>query len=350
MQIRFYQNKDQKRWDEFVLNHPEGTFFHLIGWKHVIERTFGHKSCYLIAEDTKNQQPTSTDYIRGILPLFIVKTLSFAKSLISVPFTDYGGICADDLEAKTALLEQAKEITKREDLDYLELRNVGKSSNNLPFKELYVTFKREILEDLEENYKAIPRKQRRMIRQGEKYQLTSIIGGTELLKRFYSIFAHSVRNLGAPVYPISFFKNSIKEFGDVCKILLVNYNGKAVASVMAFFYKDQVFLCHAGSLFEYRRYAVNDFMYWQLMKYACENGYKVFDFGRSKVGTGSYDFKRHWGFQPQQLYYEFYLNKLNQIPNLSPANSKYKMAIEVWKKLPLIITKIIGPKIVRFIP
>lgn len=348
MKIRCFEDKDQDRWEEYVVSHPMGTPFHLIGWKRVIEKTFHHKSRYLVAEDTK--QPTTTSQIRGILPIFIVKGFLFRRFLISIPFADYGGICADDLAVEAALLKEAEEITKREGLDYIELRNVKKGNNNLPLKELYVTFRKQIFGDLEENYKSIPRKQRRMIRQGEKYQLTSVIGGAELLKKFYKIFAHNVRNLGSPVYPVSFFKNSIREFGDACKIFLVNYNGKAVAGVMTFFYKDQVFLCHAGSFFEYRKYAVNDFMYWELMKYACENGYKVFDFGRSKVGTGSYDFKRHWGFQPQQLHYEYYLGKLNQIPNLSPANPKYKRVENFWKKLPLSLTKIIGPRIVKYIP
>jgi FemAB-related protein (PEP-CTERM system-associated) len=363
--IRFYQNIDKEQWDSYVLNHPKGTFFHLIGWKTVVEKTFRHKSYYLIAESNGNSTNTTNSInpinpsnsnnpsnpIVGILPLFSVKSFLFNKSLVSLPFAAYGGILADKEEVASRLFDKAKEITCSEGLDYFELRNRDGGIENLPSKELYVFFQREIFEDLESNMNAIPRKSRRMIRVGEKAGLTYEFGRDELLPEFYETFSRSYHRLGSPVFSIKLFKNLLGEFKEKVNILLVrNREGKPISAVLTFFYKDQVLPYYAGSLFEYRDLAPNDFMYWQLMKYGWENGYRVFDFGRSKIDTGSYDFKRHWGFGPEPLPYQYFLNRIDEIPNINPANPKYQRKIEMWQKMPFWLTKIIGPRIVKYIP
>jgi len=342
--IRLYTPSDQTAWDEFVLNHPEGTFFHLIGWKNVIEKTFRHKSYYFIAQ--------KADKIVGVLPCFKVKSILFGKSLVSVAFGTYGGVLAQNEEIAQSLLEEAIKITQKENLDYLELRNLSRKESNWPVKDLYYTFRREIFPDLEANLKAIKRKSRRMVRVGrDKFKLKSEIGKENLLNEFYEIYAHSVHRLGSPVYPKALFRNFLKEFKDQSNILLIRTpEGKAIAGVMSFFYKEEVLPYYGGSLPEARRMAANDFMYWELMRYGCEHGYKIFDFGRSKKGTGSFDFKRHWGFEPKPLFYQYYLHRLKEIPNISPINPKYQKRIAIWKKLPFSVTKILGPMIVKYIP
>src|SRR4030043_343546 len=274
--IRFYQDLDKERWDSYILNHPNGTFFHLIGWKTVVEKTFHHKSHYLIAESNGNStnainstnpknsnnpsnsiNPSnpinSTNPIVGILPLFSVKSFLFCKSLVSLPFAAYGGILADNQQVASQLFDKAKEITCSDGLDYLELRNKDGMIDHLPLKELYVFFRRRIFEDLESNMNAILRKSRRMIRVGEKAGLTHKFGGEELLPEFYDIFARSYHRLGSPVFSIKIFKNLLEELKEQTNILLIrSREGKPISSVLTFFYKDQVLPYFAGSLFEYR--------------------------------------------------------------------------------------------------
>jgi FemAB-related protein (PEP-CTERM system-associated) len=370
--IRLYQDIDGTLWDSYVLNHPSGTFFHLIGWKKVIEKTFRHKSYYLVAGINGNRadlspllekdcdaaarqhriNPTSpTNPIVGILPLFSVRSFIFGKSLVSIPFAAYGGVLADSEEIASQLIRQAQEITRSEGLDYLELKNRDGGNPDLLTKDLYFVFRREIFEDLDSNMMAIPRKSRRMVRVGEKEGLSFEFGQEELIPTFYEIFAKSYHRLGSPVFSIKLFRNLIEEFKEKTNILIIrDKKGKPISSVMTFFYKNEVLPYYAGSLLEYRDVAPNDFMYWQLMKYGCENGYRVFDFGRSKVDTGSYDFKRHWGFEPQPLRYQYCLNGIREIPNISPANPKYQKKIEMWQKIPLWATKVIGPYVVKYIP
>jgi FemAB-related protein (PEP-CTERM system-associated) len=331
----------ETEWDAYVLRHPQATFFHLAAWQRVLEKTFPYRFVPCVARRGA--------HITGILPLFLVRHFPYGKSLVSIPFAVYGGLCADDTESRDALLQAAQSLAERLQVRYVELRQqvpVG----DLPTKELYVTFRKEIDGDPEKNLAAIPRKQRRMVRQGDKFGLTARIGGEEFLGGFYHVYAHSVRNHGTPVFPIRLFRNLLHEFGSACRILAVFRKEEMVAGVMTFFFRDQVMPYYGGALRDALRYAPNDFMYWQLLCYGAAQGYKLFDFGRSKIGTGAYDFKRHWGFEPTPLPYQYCLVRQKTLPDLTPSNPKFSAAIELWKHLPLRFTQWFGPRLVRFFP
>jgi FemAB-related protein (PEP-CTERM system-associated) len=349
--IRHYNVTDKIHWDNYVERHPSGTLFHLTAWKEVVEQTFGHKSYYIVASNREQgggSTPSNSFPIVGVLPLFRIKSVLFGDYLISIPFAELGGPLSDSRDVEKLMLADAEKLAVELGCDYLELRNRIPLAD-LPTKTLYFNFKREIFSDLEENMIAIPRKARRMIRQGEKFGLTAEFGN-HLIDAHYQIMARSYHSLGTPIFPKIFFENFLTIFGDNAQLLLIrNKEKEPVAAVMTFYFKDQVIPYWAGSNFQDRKLAPNDFMYWELMKYGCENGFKFFDFGRSKIGTGSYDFKRHWGFEPVQLSYQYYLVKAKELPNLSPANPKYKKKIEMWRKMPLTATKIIGPRIAKYL-
>lgn len=333
---------DQKAWDQFVLSSPDSSFFHQTAWKRVIEQAFGYPSVYFIAEEQGE--------IAGILPLFYVKDLFGRGGLISVPFGVSGGVVAETPVARACLLEQAMERAKSLGVHYLELRHNTENGIDLPTKDLYAGFKREIFPTDEENLQAIPRKQRRMVRQGIKFNLESQLGGEELLGDFYRIYTTSLRNLGTPAFSYQYFESLLKEFNQQCRILTVQYQGKVAAAVLTFFFKDQILPYYGGGLPEFGQYAVYDFMYWELMRHACHLGYKIFDFGRSKRGTGAFDFKRHWGFEPQPLPYQYYLPKGGSIPDINPLNPKLQIFISCWKKFPLPVANFLGPKIIKYLP
>jgi FemAB-related protein (PEP-CTERM system-associated) len=357
--IRKYTEADKNNWDYYVMQHSQSTIFHLTRWKKVIEKTFGHKSHYLMAVQAASSPPSfqasqhpglpvSQPKVTGILPLFRIKSYFFGHYLISVPFAELGGPLADNEIIEQQLVEKAIELTRTRKCDYLELRNEHAISDLIK-KSLYYNFKKEIFPDPDQNMQAIPRKARRMIRQGIKFGLYSEFGN-HFFHDFYEILAKSYHQLGTPIFSKRFFRTFLDEFGKDAQILVVyDKKGTPVAGVLSFFYKDQVLPFYAGSLFEYRKLAPNDFMYWELMKHACERGFKVFDFGRSKIDTGSYHFKRHWGFKPVSLSYQYYLNRINELPNLSPANPKYQKKIELWKKMPFKVTKILGPPIAKYL-
>ena len=342
MEIRALPHEDDKQWDDYVLTTHQGSLFHMIAWKKVLEKTFAYRSVFLAAYDEGE--------ICGILPLFVVPKPLKGHVMVSVPFGVYGGVVAERPEATQALLNAGKKIAIEKGSDSLEFRQIEKIDESLPTKDLYFTFVREIFDGEEKNMAAIPRKQRRMIRQGISHGLESKIGGQEFLKDFYFVYSSSLRNLGTPAFPFRYFEHLCQELGEQCKILTVSYEGKVVAAVLTFFYQDRVMPYYGGGLPEYQRYSIYDFMYWELMRYGWEHGYKVFDFGRSKQDTGPFHFKRHWGFEPQALPYQYFLPKGGSIPNVNPLIPKLQPFIALWKRLPLPLANRLGPFLIKYLP
>jgi FemAB-related protein (PEP-CTERM system-associated) len=332
---------DGAEWDAFVRASSKGSPFHLLAWKRAVQVAFGHRPHYLMA--------TRGGGVEGVLPLFEVRGLLGGRALISVPYAVYGGICADAPAAREALLAAATERARRLGAKYVELRHRAGQEMALPTKFLYVSFSRPISGSEEENLEAIPRKQRRMTRQGAKHGLRAEIG-MQHLDAFYDIYAASVHNLGSPVFPRRLFHALVAEFGKECELLTVWRNDAMLSGVLTLLYEDQALPYYGGALREALPLAVNDFMYWELMCHVARAGFRVFDFGRSREGTGPYNFKRHWGFDPQPLPYQYVLLDGVSMPNMSPSNPKMRFAVQSWRRLPLPITRRLGPFLTRFLP
>jgi len=324
-------------WDAYVNAHPDATFFHRAGWKRVIEGAFGHRTHFLLAERGGE--------VVGVLPLAEIKSRLFGHSLGSLPFCAYGGILADHDAAYRALDEAAQALAQKLGVGALEYRNQTAQHAHWQTKDLYVTFKKAIEPEIEANMNAIPRKQRAMVRKGIKAGLTGEIDADTT--RFFEAYSASVHRLGTPVFSRKFFRLLKAEFGDDCEVLTITLEGKVISSVMSFYFRDEVLPYYGGGVDAARAVAGNDFMYWDLMRRACERGLKVFDFGRSKCGTGSFDFKKNWGFEPTPLYYEYFLVTDTDMPDINPLNPKYRLFIQAWKKMPLAIANVIGPHIVK---
>lgn len=340
--VKAYTPADHQAWEDFVQAHPESTLFHTRTWQDVVHSTFGHQEFSLLLQNNAHSS------LAGVLPLFRIKSLLFGDFLLSTPFAELGGALALDQTAEQELAQGAKSLAAELDLEYVELRNQDPLPG-LPSKDLYYNFQREIDPDLDKNLQAIPRKSRRMVRQGIKNNLQAEEGG-DLLPLFYDLLCRNFHRLGTPIFPYSWFSNLLQAFADQAHLLMVRTEqGQPIAGVLSFFYQDTVMPYYAGSLSEYRNLAPNDFMYWKLLERAWELGYTNFDFGRSKQDTGSYSFKKHWGFEPRPLAYQYILHKKAELPDISPKNPKYQKKIELWRKMPLGLTKILGPRISKYL-
>ena len=330
-------NYDQ--WDRFVEKQAEATFFHRAAWKDVIEKSFGHRAYYMCAEKEGR--------IEAVLPLARIKSAFFGDALISTPFCVYGGIVASGKAAHNALEAEACSLADRLGVDYLEMRYRHAVNPEWPTKFLYSTFRKDLDSDTTANFSAIPKKQRAMVRKGISAGLQATPGcSTEV---FYRAYSESVRNLGTPVFPKKYFDILRTTFGKHCELLAVTTeDDRLVAGVLSFYFRDEVLPYYGGGTKLARSVKGNDFMYWDLMQRACERGIKVFDYGRSKKNTGSYHFKKHWGFTPEQLHYEYYLVRSRSLPDLSPNNPKYRAFIGIWKRLPLPLATLIGPYFARY--
>ncbi len=302
------------RWDDFVMRHPDATFFHRAGWQRIVRDAFQHDTYFLYAE--------VDGCIQGVLPLGHVNSWIFGRSLVGLPFAVYGGVVATSSSVARLLELEAQRIAKHLDVAHLEWRNVNSRHADWPVQRLYVTFRRKIQPDVDANMLAIPRKQRAMVRKGIKNGLLSQIDAD--VDRFFGLYASNVHRHGTPALPKRYFKALLTEFGADCEILTVTTSdGQPLSSVLSFYFRDEVLPYYAGDVESARDLAANDFKYWELMRRACKRGLTVFDFGRSKEGSGSYAFKRNWGFEPTPLHYEYCLYKRDAIPQNNPSNSKY---------------------------
>lgn len=338
MWIKQLDDQSAARWDAFVDACPGATFFHRAGWKRVIESSFGHPCHFLFAE--------AGGTVRGVLPLVHLKSRLFGNALISSAFCAYGGVASQDEAARHALDTHALDLADSLDVDYVEYRNLAATHTDWACNaDLYATFRKQLDPDPDRNFRAIPRKQRAMVRKAIKAELRGEIDPG--VDRFFSIYAESVRNLGTPVLPGRYFQILKEEFGDDCQVLTVTRAGMPVSSVMSFYFGNEVLPYYGGGTAAARRDAANDFMYWELMRRSCSSGVRVFDFGRSKRGTGSFAFKTHWGFVPQPLHYEYKLLRRSEIPAINPLNPRYRFLIALWKRLPLPIANAIGPLVAR---
>jgi len=329
---------EASRWDAYVAGCPGATFFHRSGWQRLIEDVFRHRTHFLYAQRAGR--------IEGVLPLAHVRSVLFGDALVSLPFAVYGGVAADTPEAATALEDEAQALARRLGVDHLELRNVAARHPEWPTQDLYVTFRKEILADAEANLLAIPRKQRAMVRKGSKNGLRSEIDAAP--DRFFALYADNVRRHGTPALPRHYFETLQRVFGADCEALtVVDADGKPVSSVLSFYFRDEVLPYYAGDAVTARDLAANDFKYWELMRRACERGLKLFDYGRSKQGTGSFAFKKNWGFEPRPLHYEYRLYRRDAIPQNNPMNPRYRALIALWRRLPLPVANLIGPRLAR---
>ena len=337
--VRQAKAGDAAAWDAFVLSEPTATFFHRYGWATVIERAFGHRTHFLLAE--RNGK------IEGVLPLAEIKSRLFGHSLISTPFCVYGGIAAANPEAQAALDSYAQSLAAELRVGHLEYRDRDALAHDTwPSTSLYVTFRKTLDPDVEQNMLAIPRKQRAMVRKGIKNGLIAEL--EDGVDQFFNVFSDNVHRHGTPTLPKKFFALLREVFGPDCEVQLVRApNGELISGVLSFYFRDEILPYYAGDMEAARNLAANDFKYWELMRRATERGIRVFDYGRSKVDTGPYNFKRNWGFEPQPLHYTYKLVSAAKVPENNPNNPKYKLFIETWQKLPRSVVNFLGPYVVR---
>lgn len=342
LQVSELRQQHEAAWDAFVDAHPHGSPFHLLAWKRVMEASFGYAPQYLIAEEDGR--------VRAVLPLFLIENPLIGKALISSPFAVYGGILADSDEARDAMAEAVAALGKRLGVEYVELRN-GFPEQRAGFAPVsrYVTFTQETtIAEPEALLAALPKKTRNMVRKSLKFEYSARHASG--LSAFYRLMCRSYRRLGTPVFPRKYFEKLQQEFGDRVDVREIVLNDRVVAASFNFLCRSEMHTYYAASDPDFLHAAPNNYMYFNHLLWAAEKGFRRFDFGRSKLDTGTFEFKRHWLTEMRELPYEVLLVKRKGMPNFTPKNPKFELALKVWQRLPLPLTKVLGPRLVRLFP
>jgi serine/alanine adding enzyme len=342
--IRVFQEQDRTQWNEYVLHSNVAGCYHLSGWKDVIEKSFGHRTLYLLSEDSSHR-------INGILPLVQLRSLLFGNYMVSLPYFNYGGVCADNEEIRDRLLAEAIGQMQLHKARHIELRHAFALNGRWREKTSKVAMKLALPSSPDDLWKSFPSKLRSQIQRPVKEGMSVKTGREECLDEFYGIFAENMRDLGTPVYAKAFFRNILRTFPEQTWICTVSTEqGRPVAAGFLVGFRDMLEIPWASSLRRYNRLSPNMLLYWSVLKVACEKGFRYFDFGRSTPHEGTFRFKEQWGAKPVQLYWHYWMRDGRPMPELNPHNPKYRMAIEAWKKMPLFLTRLIGPPIVKHLP
>jgi serine/alanine adding enzyme len=338
-QISEATGADESAWDSYVSSHPDATGYHTWAWRRVFKNALGHESIYLVAQNRGT--------VSGVLPLVLIRSPLFGKSLTSLAFLNYGGVVADTDHVAHTLLAAAGDIARREACGHVELRHIGRRFPALPCREHKVT----MLLTLEPGmWERLDRKVRNQIRKAQKSDLAVERGGANLLPDFYSVFARNMRDLGTPVYSPKLFAEVLRHFPDRAGVHIVRLAGKPIAGGLTFRTDRRVEVPWASSIRDYNNLCPNHLLYWNILETALEQGCTTMDFGRSTPHEGTYKFKEQWGAQAVPLHWEYILTKGTELPEIGPKNPKYRFMIETWKKLPLSVATRLGPHIVRGIP
>ncbi len=345
IRIHPLDSADDARLDAFVMSAEHATLFHTASWRRAVARAFPFEPIYLAAEDLA-ADGDATGEIVGCLPLFRVKNLFVAPTLISTPFAVYGGALGS-ANVRSALVREARALADRSGARFVELRNRFGPEPDVPVRSGYATFVKDLPEDPEQCLETLPRKARAAARKGIASGLEAIETRDDLAA-FHHLFAVNKRHLGSPAIPMRLFLRLFEEFKDQVFLLMVRHRGTDVAGVLTFTFRDEVVPYYSGDLPAYERLQVNNFMYLRLMEWGVRHGFKRFDFGRSRIGSGSSQFKIHQGFAPTELPYQILSRNSGVAPDLSPSNPRFGLPMAIWRRLPLSVTKLVGPLLVRY--
>jgi FemAB-related protein (PEP-CTERM system-associated) len=330
-------------WQAYVDRHPEGTFFHGMAWKRAVERTFGHRSWYLLGEQGGR--------IVGVLPLFEVNSLVAGRFLVSVPYATYGGVLTDGRDIADALFNKAKAIAGQVRAQSIELRSVNATISSVEVLHTHATYCKDLPGREEDVLADLPRKARAAARRAtERYEL-SVDYDRSLLPVVWRLYARSMRRLGSVNYPYQFFEELVRASADQYVVQVVKHRGCPVAGLLTFLYRDTVLPYFSGLDEREPIYGLNNYMYLQSMQWGVRHGYRRYDFGRTRLdNAGCSDFKRFCGFEPRELQYQNYIMPGRRAPDLSPSSPRWAAARRVWRVLPLPITRPVGGWLAKSIP
>jgi len=343
--VRLFRPEDTGRWIDYVAERPAATLFHDHRWLESVESAYGYGGRHLVAE--RNGR------FCGVLPLTLVTSPLLGRSLISTAFGIGGGIIGDDEATIIALGAEALALGRRLGVNYVELRGGPAPGEGWVEKRgLYESFEKEMPADADKIRDWLPRNRRAEVKKSlriddaneDSFRLDQTIDD------FYRVYSAALRNLGTPVMPKRFLRLLKEKFGDDLDCALVERDGEPVAGLVSFWRRDRVMPYYIGGGEIGRNMRAYDYLYYSLMRRAVLRGVRIFDFGRSKVGSTHSATKSYWGFEPTELVYHVALVRAKELPNVNPNNPKFNRFVALWKKLPLPVANLLGPLAARNFP
>lgn len=341
VEVAFLDHKHAPAWERYVESNAHSSLYHHLAWREVVHAAFGHETHYLYAQ--------AAGRVTGVLPLVRLRSRLFGDFLVSLPHVNYGGVVADGGASADALMEAAARLATSIGSRHIEFRDMRRR-DGWPVRNDKAIMELTLPASAEELWSRFDSKLRAQIRRAGKEGIQTVVGGPELLADFYAVFARNMRDLGTPVYAQRFFSTILGVFPKATAIIVCRYRGEAIAAGFLLRHRERLEIPWAASIRDYNRFGVNMALYWAALRYAIEQGCRVFDFGRSTVDSGTYRFKKQWGATPRPLFWHYWLGTGGELPQLTPNNPKYRLAIAAWQWMPLFAANRLGPALVKYLP
>ncbi|MEO1201370.1 MAG: FemAB family XrtA/PEP-CTERM system-associated protein [Pseudomonadota bacterium] len=340
VRVRRAGSEDSMRWNAFVDAAPGASVYHRYEWRELLEQVFRHRCHYLVAEDSHGR-------IVGVLPASEVSSRLFGRFIVSVPYFNYCGVLAETDGVRNGLIDAMSTVAREAGADYIELRHRSGVDLELAARTDKVAMELPLPESSETLFAQFKPKLRAQIRRPSKAGARCLEGGAELLDDFYAVFSRNMRDLGTPVFPKRMFEKILELQPRTARVFVVYLDGEPAAAGLTIGYRGRVEIPVASSLRRFNPQAVNMLLYWTVLEAAIRDGYDVFDFGRSTVDSGPHRFKKQWGATPETLNWHYWLRDGDDLPQLNPSNPKFALATAVWRRLPVGLANLLGPRIVR---
>lgn len=341
LNIRFADLADDSDWNAYVHKHERATPYHDSRWREVICGALRQRSISLLA--------LSDGKVVGILPMYRLTSRLFGDFGVSTPYVNYGGALGDNEGIEDALLREAAALVPKLSLDFMEVREF-RVRRGWSHRSNKVSMIRPLPETIQRLDRELGSKIRAQIKRGAKAGFCSTFGGSELLDDFYHVFARNMRDLGTPVYSKTMFDRILSCFPDMFEVLVVRSNSTPVAAALLLKYRNVMEIPWASSLRETNTSGSNMYMYWAALCRTVESKCDFFDFGRSTRDSGTFRFKRQWGAYPIEHVWNYSVPSGTPLPSLNPDSNRYRHFVRIWKTLPLVLTRLVGPHIVRNLP
>jgi len=342
--IAIASTTDDARLDDFARQCASAHIYHLSAWRRIIERSFGHAPVCLVSDDANGR-------VDGFLPMVHLKSLLFGEFMVSMPYVNYGGPCTDHGSTAAALTTAAARLAAERRVQHLEVRAIDLLQSELPSRVSKVSLRLALPESHGELWNQFGPKIRNHVRRAEKEGMTVEFGqGAALLRDFYAVFSTNMRDLGTPVYSRRFFEIILDEIPNNSMMGVVRLGPVPIAAAFLVGFGARLEIPWASSLRAYNHLSPNTLLYWNVLKYACEQGYAEFDFGRSSPDSGTYRFKVQWGARPLPLHWHYWTPSGQALPELNPSNPRYRFAVRAWQHLPVPLATLLGPMIVKGLP
>jgi FemAB-related protein (PEP-CTERM system-associated) len=325
-------------WSEYLVARPDATIYNDVRWGQVMAAAYGNRVYYLTAAREGRTV--------GVLQLVAQKSLLFGSHLCSLPYFDTAGVLADDEDAANAILAEARSLMAELGAGWVELRQAAPLPGDAPARTDKVTLSLPLPPEPEALWKALDAKVRNQVRKGQRENLKVDEGAAELLPDFYAVYARTMRDLGSPPHHKRFFRLITEHFGQAVQVFVVRADDRPLAASMTLADSQGIRVPWAGNDWRARQSCANMLLYWSMLEDACRRQAPCFDFGRSTRNSGTYRFKVQWGAKEVPLYWFYILRPGDEIPDLRPESAKYRLATTLWRRLPLSLACLIGPRII----